>query len=640
MSLKIKNEWFIDKEGSKVLLRGINLGGDSKVPVVPNGATHIKTDFKNYKDVSFIGRPFPLKEANEHFRRIENWGFNCIRFLITWEAIEHQGPKKYDKEYLDYIEEVIKIAENYDFYIFIDPHQDVWSRMTGGDGAPGWTFEKVGLDFTKFDITDAALVMQYRYDPNDVNKYPDMHWHSNLNRFANCTMWTLFFGGKDFAPSCKVNGENIQDYLQNHYIEAIKQLAIRIKDIPYVIGYDTFNEPDQGWIEKYVDGSNIGKKSTELGVSFSPIDAMLTGSGLTRKVGFREIKRFGIKETRKIEINKDRISCWFKEKDDIWKNEGVWGLGNNGQPFILDNNYFIFRNGKKIDFHFDYLSPFIIKYSQEIRRIVPDVMIFFEGNALRMIAGEDLSFNVLENSIHAAHWYDSGTWASKRPMIRINYNIQTNKLVFGTRNVQKMFNQQLASIKSKSKNNAGVIPTLIGEFGLCYDLNKKSAYKTMIKNPKKAWKKHIKLLNMYYNAMDRLLLNSTQWVYSAANCNEWGDLWNLEDYSIFSKDQQLDSDDINSGGRAIEGFCRPHYVKCAGIPLKMEFNLKKKRFCFEFNGTTSIQAPTIVYIPKMQYPNGFNINLSNGEFEIKPEKQLIYIYMKEKGLCSVIINPK
>jgi len=99
--LKIKNEWFIDEQGRTVLLRGVNLGGSSKVPFTPNGSTHIKTDFSDHRDVSFVGRPFPLKEADEHFLRLRHWGFNCLRFLITWEAIEHKGPGEYDKEYLD-----------------------------------------------------------------------------------------------------------------------------------------------------------------------------------------------------------------------------------------------------------------------------------------------------------------------------------------------------------------------------------------------------------------------------------------------------------------------------------------------------------------------------------------------------------
>ncbi len=107
--LKVEKGWFVDENGRKVLLRGVNLGGSTKVPVSPNGATHIKTNFRDHKDVSFVGHPFPLKEADEHFNRLKHWGFNCLRFLVTWEAIEHKGPKQYDKEYLDYIEEMIKI---------------------------------------------------------------------------------------------------------------------------------------------------------------------------------------------------------------------------------------------------------------------------------------------------------------------------------------------------------------------------------------------------------------------------------------------------------------------------------------------------------------------------------------------------
>ncbi|MCX6667492.1 MAG: cellulase family glycosylhydrolase, partial [Euryarchaeota archaeon] len=141
MQLYIKKEYFVDEHGRRVLLRGVNFTASSKLPVTPNSATHIKTDFKDHKNVSFIGHPIPLKEAEEHFTRLKHWGFNCLRFLITWEAIEHRGPKKYDTEFLDYIEEVLKIAGEKKFYVFIDPHQDCWSRMTGGDGAPGWTFE-------------------------------------------------------------------------------------------------------------------------------------------------------------------------------------------------------------------------------------------------------------------------------------------------------------------------------------------------------------------------------------------------------------------------------------------------------------------------------------------------------------------
>jgi hypothetical protein len=638
MKLQIKNEWFIDEDGRRVLLRGVNLGGSSKVPYTPNGATHIKTEFKDHRDVSFVGRPFPLKEADEHFSRLKHWGFNCLRFLVTWEAIEHKGPGDYDKEYLDYLEEILKIAESYKFFTFIDPHQDVWSRMSGGDGAPGWTFEKIGLDFTKFDESEAALVMQYRYDRNNPNAYPHLHWSSNAVRFANGTMWTIFFGGKDFAPSCKIDGLNAQDYFQMHYINAIKQVAIKIKNNPYVIGFDTMNEPEQGWIEKKVDGIGAEKLTDDLGYAFKPIDAILTGSGYSQVVGYKEIKRFGVKETRRDELNKEKTSCWFESVDDIWKKEGVWRLDKNGNPLIQNNYYFILKQDREVNFYQDYLSPFINKYAKNIREVIPSAIIFFESHPIRIMRGEKITLTVPKNAVHAGHWYDGGTLGSKRSMIKANYDLLEDKIVIGKRNIQEMFIRHLTNIKSIAQPIHGGIPTLIGEFGLPYDLNKKEAYHKFINEPETAWNKHIKLLDMYYNALDANLLHSTQWNYTADNNNKWGDLWNLEDLSIFSRDQQINPDDINSGGRAIEGFCRPHFVFCCGIPLKMEFNLKEKRFQFKFDGDSSIKKPTIIYVPKIHYPEGFQVQVSKGKIEKQDNRQLVLIKIETDGIHRVDIT--
>ena len=639
MQLKIKNEWFIDEQGRTVLLRGVNLGGSSKVPFTPNGATHIKTDFNDHREVSFVGRPFPLKEAGQHYKQLKHWGFNCLRLLVTWEAIEHKEPGEYDKEYLEYLEEILKIAESYKFYTFIDPHQDVWSRMTGGDGAPGWTFEKVGLDFTKFDTSDAALVMQYRYNPDDPDAYPEMHWSSNAIRFANATMWTLFFGGRDFAPSCKIDGLNVQDYLQQHYFNALKQVALRLKGNPYIIGFEVLNEPEQGWIEKKVDGTGAEKFTEDFGYTFTPFDAILVGSGFTRTVGYNEIKRFGIKETRRDELNKEKISCWLDGAEDIWKNEGIWGIDEKGDPIILNNDYFIIKEGKKVDFLRDYLSPFIFDYSKTIREIIPNIIIFFESHPIRILKGERLSFSVPENVVNASHWYDPSL-GTKRPMIKASYDIAADKIVIGKKNIQEMFIRQLNHITKISKSIDDGIPTLIGEFGIPYDMNKKEAYQKFKTEPEIAWKSHIKLLNMIYNALDANLLNSTQWNYTANNNNRWGDLWNLEDLSIYSRDQKLDPTDINSGGRAIEGFCRPHFVHCAGIPLKMEFNYKEKSFYFKFDSNSSIKVPTIIYIPNIQYPNGFEIKVSDGEFEKREEEQLVFIKTKKDGVHTVTITKR
>ena len=638
MILRIKNNHFIDDTGRTVLLRGANLGGSSKVPSTPNGATNIKTDFKDHKDVSFVGRPFPLKEAKEHFSRLKHWGFNCLRFLVTWEAIEHSGPREYDKEYLDYLEEILKIAEEYEFYMFIDPHQDVWSRMTGGDGAPGWTFEKIGLDYTKFESSEASFVMQLRYDPNDLTKYSSMHWMGNTYRFANGTMWTLFFGGNDFAPSCIIDGKNAQDYFQNHFFDAMKQVALRIKENPYVLGFDILNEPPEGWISKYVDGSGWEGKSDVLGHVFTPIDAMLTGSGFTRNIGHQELKRFGIKETRKDELNQGKISCWLEGFEDLWKKEGIWGLDEVGNPKILKNEFFIYRNGEKTDFYRDYFSPFLKAYTEAIRTVFPKSIIFLTGPMESVMKGEVIELEIPPNSVHAAHWYDVATTGTKKAMLKANYNMITGSPVIGKNNVRQMFISQLENITDYSNSFFGGIPTLIEEFGLPFDLNNKEAYEKLKTEPKEAWNTHIEALNNYYNAMDANLLHALQWNYTPDNTNEWGDLWNLEDLSIYSLDQRVNPEDINSGGRAIKGFCRPHFVRCTGIPKKMDFQMEEGIFYFEFEGDASINGSTILYIPKIHFPNGYNIKVSEGEIQKDEKNQIVSIFIKENGIHTLKIT--
>ena len=84
--------WLLDRHGRHTLLRGVNLSGATKVPTVPDGATHLGVPIQGWADVSFVGRPAPLDELDAHLDLIASWGWNCLRLLTTWEAIEHAGP--------------------------------------------------------------------------------------------------------------------------------------------------------------------------------------------------------------------------------------------------------------------------------------------------------------------------------------------------------------------------------------------------------------------------------------------------------------------------------------------------------------------------------------------------------------------
>lgn len=92
LPLRVEGTNFVDSSGQRIFLRGINLSGDAKFPRKPDVPSHISEHFWNGRDISFVGRPFPVDEADEHLSRIVSWGFNVVRFVITWEAIEHQGP--------------------------------------------------------------------------------------------------------------------------------------------------------------------------------------------------------------------------------------------------------------------------------------------------------------------------------------------------------------------------------------------------------------------------------------------------------------------------------------------------------------------------------------------------------------------
>jgi hypothetical protein len=454
-------------------------------------------------------------------------------------------------------------------------------------------------------------------------------------------MFTLFFGGRDFAPSCIVDGQNVQDYLQSHYIEAFKQIAIHTKDMSHVLGFDSLNEPTVGFIGLKLDGSNINFNEL-IGYAFTPINAILTGAGFTQKVPFKEVKGLAIKETRCDEINPKKISCWIDGVEDLWKKEGVWNVDENNNPRILNNDYFIEHKENKINFFRDYLSPFIYRFAEEIRSIKPDNVIFYEGPAEAILKGNDVELVLPKNVVNAPHWYDVATMGLHRFMDMFSYDFIEEKILFGRRAIKKAFTRQMTSLKTMADKYSAGSPTILGEFGLPYDINKKRAYKTFKDKPEKAWASHIKALTWYYDAIDANLLSSCQWNYNPANCNKWGDLWNLEDFSIFSRDQQTVDwkKDIDSGGRAIQGFCRPHFISVAGIPLQMEFNMKNKTFFFAFDGDTSISSPTIIYVPNIQYPKGYHVEVSEGTVEKSEETQLVTITIHQNGLHNVNITRK
>src|SRR6266480_698656 len=113
-----------------------------------------------------------------------------------------------------------------------------------------WTVYACGLNPQAFSATEAALVHNTYPDPEN---FPKMVWSTNYYRLACQVIFTLFFAGKDFAPKAVIDGKNIQDYLQEHFIAACQHLAKRINEAgdlsnETVIGWESINEPNRGLV--------------------------------------------------------------------------------------------------------------------------------------------------------------------------------------------------------------------------------------------------------------------------------------------------------------------------------------------------------------------------------------------------------
>jgi endoglycosylceramidase len=119
-AIRVAGRHFIDERGRVVLLRGVNLSGDAKVP-----------PYRHVRDESDLD---PLVEL----------GFNVVRLVFIWEAFEPL-PGAYDQEYLAYLRSVASACRARGLHVILDVHQDGYSRHCSkgaGDGFPRWAVSR------------------------------------------------------------------------------------------------------------------------------------------------------------------------------------------------------------------------------------------------------------------------------------------------------------------------------------------------------------------------------------------------------------------------------------------------------------------------------------------------------------------
>ena len=89
-------------------------------------------------------------------------------------------------------------------------------------------------------------------------------------------------------------------------------------------------------------------------------------------------------------------------------------------------------------------------------------------------------------------------------------------------------------------------------------------------------------------------------------------------------------------------FTRPYPPATAGIPLRLHFDIETRIFKYEFEPDLTITAPTVIYVPKIVYDEGFDVIANEGiAYEIIDE-QFLEIRVNDliNDVALITINPK
>jgi endoglycosylceramidase len=195
-AVHVEGTAFRDGQGRQLLFRGYNAKATTLFDVT-------------FDDGRVPEETFPDLSETEA-ARIEQLGWNVLRIPVSWSGLEPH-PLEYSTAFLAKLDLVIAMARAHGFYVFVDMHQDGYSKEIGEDGQPLWAIEPPPTVLLQGPYSDARRTM----GP------------------------ALEAGYSFFANDPAADGRP----LQNAYVEAVQQIVRHVVGQPQVLGYEAFNEP-------------------------------------------------------------------------------------------------------------------------------------------------------------------------------------------------------------------------------------------------------------------------------------------------------------------------------------------------------------------------------------------------------------
>lgn len=234
-----EGDWFRDNHGRYLLFRGVNFASRSKLPpylpIAPLDVSHI-----NYVELQE-----EIKNVGKHLDHLKDLGFNVIRLLIMWKALEPVPNPHLDellpeaKIYLDMIKVIIDKLRERRLFVILDFHQDIAHEICGGDGFPDWA---LAIDESHLKPINSPLL--------DIQKRT---WYLSyyINHLVKHTL-------RSFWNNSLINTEfNLENYPVRTHLEktigqTVKYLDQLYGDVegPIIIGVEPFNEPHQVGLDR------------------------------------------------------------------------------------------------------------------------------------------------------------------------------------------------------------------------------------------------------------------------------------------------------------------------------------------------------------------------------------------------------